>query len=334
MRFLVTGAAGFIGFHVTKKLHDEGHKVVGIDNLNDYYDVSLKKSRLQHLEKLEKFSFFKLDISNKDSVNKIFEEGSFDRVIHLAAQAGVRYSIENPYAYIDSNIMGFMTILEACRDHDINHLVYASSSSVYGLNKNLPFKVTDNVDNPISLYAASKKANELMAHTYSHLYSIPTTGLRFFTVYGPWGRPDMALFKFTKAMISGQPIDIYNNGNLSRDFTFVDDIVEGIYRIQNVVPCKSIFDDLTINEDDISAPYSLYNIGNGSPVKLTDFIETIEKKLKIKASKNYLPMQPGDVYKTFADTELLFDVVNYKPSVDIDEGISKFVSWYLDYYKI
>ncbi len=331
MKFLVTGAAGFIGFHTIIRLHDDGHEVIGLDNLNDYYDVSLKLSRLDILEELKNFKFIKADLADKKTINKLFKENSFDRVIHLAAQAGVRYSLENPYAYIDSNVMGFMTILEASKDNGVEHLIYASSSSVYGLNKSIPFKVTDNVDNPISLYAASKKANELMAHTYSHLYNLPTTGLRFFTVYGPWGRPDMALFKFTKSILSGQSIDVYNNGNLSRDFTYIDDIVEGIFRVQALIPNESVLEPSEEQGND-ATPYALFNIGNGSPVQLLDFIKSIEKGLGIEAEKNFLPMQPGDVYQTYADTNHLFEAVNYKPSVDIDTGIGNFLSWYKKYY--
>lgn len=333
MKYLVTGAAGFIGFHVVQLLCNAGHDVIGIDNLNDYYDVNLKESRLNLLSNLNNFRFSKLDLSDANEIAKLFAEEKFNRVIHLAAQAGVRYSLDNPMAYADSNLVGHLNILEGCRHHKIEHLVYASSSSVYGLNQKLPFSTSDSVDHPVSLYAATKKANELMAHTYSHLYGIPTTGLRFFTVYGPWGRPDMALFKFTKAILEGREIDVYNNGNLSRDFTYIDDIVEGIIRIADVIPQQQ--PDWTPEQGspaNSSAPYRIYNIGNGSPVKLLDFINAIETSLGIEAKKNMLPMQPGDVHATWAEMDDFFNATGYKPNVSVQEGVQRFVEWYKSYY--
>lgn len=335
MKLLVTGAAGFIGFNVVKRLCTAGHEVVGIDNLNDYYDVSLKESRLNVISHSENFKFIKMDLADTSAIADLFKTEKFNRVIHLAAQAGVRYSLENPMAYADSNLVGHLNILEGCRHNAIEHLVYASSSSVYGLNQKLPFSTADSVDHPVSLYAASKKANELMSHTYSHLYNIPTTGLRFFTVYGPWGRPDMALFKFTKAILSGKPIDVYNNGQLSRDFTYIDDIVEGIIRISGIIPEKNA--GWTVesgNPATSSAPYNIYNIGNGHPVKLLDFINALENSIGIKADKNMLPMQPGDVYTTWADTEDFFKVTGYRPLVNVQQGVNCFVKWYRDYYKV
>ncbi|MDC9596817.1 NAD-dependent epimerase [Xenorhabdus anantnagensis] len=333
MKYLVTGAAGFIGFHLIKKLIKNGNHVIGIDNINDYYDVSLKKSRLEALSNLKNFRFIFMDVSDRNSIEELFKNNKFDRVINLAAQAGVRYSLINPYSYSDSNLSGFLTILEGCRHNNINHLVYASSSSVYGLNDQFPFSTADSVDHPISLYAATKKANELMAHSYSHLYGIPTTGLRFFTVYGPWGRPDMALFKFTKAILSHEPIDVYNNGQLSRDFTYIDDIVEGIVRISDVVPIPdNSWTPKIGNPANSSAPYKIYNIGNGSPVNLMDYITALENSLGIKAIKNMLPMQPGDVYSTWADTEDLFKVTGYKPSTNVSDGVEQFIQWYKQYY--
>ncbi|MFQ2414368.1 NAD-dependent epimerase [Aeromonas caviae] len=332
-KYLVTGAAGFIGGAVSKRLCEQGHKVVGIDNINDYYDVSLKLARLDKLSDKVNFSFHKLDLSDRKLIAKLFAEEKFDRVIHLAAQAGVRYSIESPFSYVDSNLIGHLSILEGCRDTGVKHLVYASSSSVYGMNAKMPFSTADAVDHPVSLYAASKKANELMAHTYSHLYSIPTTGLRFFTVYGPWGRPDMALFKFTKAMLAGQPIDVYNNGQLSRDFTYIDDIVEGILRIADVVPIANPdWQSEKGSPADSSAPYRIFNIGNGSPVKLMDFIDALEKALGIEAIKNMLPMQAGDVYATWADTEDFFEATGYRPVMSVEKGVQAFVEWYKNYY--
>ena len=333
MKFLVTGAAGFIGSKVSERLCAAGHEVVGIDNINDYYDVNLKLDRLKKLELEKLFIFKKLDLIDRETINQLFLEHNFNRVIHLAAQAGVRYSIDNPFAYADSNLFGHLTILECCRNHNIQHLVYASSSSVYGLNSKMPFSTDDNVDHPISLYAATKKANELMSHTYSHLYDLPTTGLRFFTVYGPWGRPDMALLKFTHKIINGEPIDIYNHGNLSRDFTYIDDIVEGIIRIQNCVPIISDrCGTKSLSPSSSSAPYRVYNIGNGNPVKLMDYIYALEKSLGINAVKNFKEMQPGDVSSTWADTESLFKKIGYKPQTSLQTGIDKFTEWYKDYY--
>ncbi|OBU12767.1 NAD-dependent epimerase [Morganella psychrotolerans] len=335
MKYLVTGSAGFIGFYVAKKLLEHGFNVVGIDNINDYYDVSLKQSRLNILKMFDNFSFYKIDISDKEKMAILFKENKFDKVIHLAAQAGVRYSLINPFSYSESNLTGFLTILEGCRHNDIKHLIYASSSSVYGLNDTYPFSTNNSVDHPISLYAATKKSNELMAHSYSYLYNIPVTGLRFFTVYGPWGRPDMALFKFTNAIINEKPIDIYNNGEMSRDFTYIDDIVDGIYKILSLPPkgnklWKASSGILSTS----SAPYQIYNIGNGKPISLMKYIESLEENLKIKAIKNYLPMQPGDVYKTYADTNDLFEKTGYIPKTNIDDGIQKFVEWYKDFYKL
>jgi UDP-glucuronate 4-epimerase len=333
--YLVTGAAGFIGFHVAQRLCAEGHTVVGLDNINDYYDVSLKHARLALLQRESSFRFVEMDLTDKQGISRLFAEEKFDRVIHLAAQAGVRYSLDNPMTYVDSNLTGHMTILEGCRHNGVEHLVYASSSSVYGLNKKMPFATSDSVDHPVSLYAATKKANELMSHTYSHLYNIPTTGLRFFTVYGPWGRPDMALFKFTKAILEGRSIDIYNNGDLSRDFTYIDDIVEGILRIQDVIPQRdSAWTVESGSPGDSSAPYRIHNIGNGQPVKLMDFVAALENALDKTAQKNFMPMQPGDVYATYADTRSLYDATGYQPSVGVEEGVAKFVEWYKGFYQI
>ncbi|MFS7359177.1 NAD-dependent epimerase [Rahnella inusitata] len=335
MKYLVTGAAGFIGFYVSQRLLAAGHTVVGIDNLNDYYDVNLKLARLAQLENKDGFSFIKLDLADREGMAALFAEQRFDRVIHLAAQAGVRYSIENPLAYADSNLIGFVNVLEGCRHNKVGHLLYASSSSVYGLNKKQPFSTDDSVDHPVSLYAATKKANELMAHTYSHLYSLPTTGLRFFTVYGPWGRPDMALFKFTKAIIAGQSIDVYNRGEMRRDFTYIDDIEEAIVRLQDVIPQAQ--PDWTVENGSpasSSAPYSVYNIGNNSPVKLTAYISALEKALGTEASKNLLPMQPGDVHETSADTQPLYEAINFKPETTVEQGVQNFVDWYRDFYHV
>jgi UDP-glucuronate 4-epimerase len=335
MNYLVTGAVGFIGLHICLRLLAQGHQVVGIDNLNDYYEVTLKQDRLKQLLSVPGFRFEQLDLSDRNGIASLFAKEKFQRVIHLAAQAGVRYSIDNPMAYADSNLIGHLTILEGCRQHGVEHLVYASSSSVYGLNSKLPFSTADSVDHPVSLYAATKKANELMSHSYSHLYGIPTTGLRFFTVYGPWGRPDMALFKFTKAILDGKPIDVYNNGQLSRDFTYIDDIVEGILRISDVIPQSN--PDWNVEQGTpatSSAPYRVYNIGNGQPVKLLDFIEALENALGRSAIKNMMPMQPGDVHATWAETEDLFAVTGYRPQVAVQEGVNRFVDWYRAYYQI
>ncbi|APC10632.1 MULTISPECIES: NAD-dependent epimerase [Morganellaceae] len=333
MKFLITGTAGFIGYAVAKELLNQGHIVVGIDNVNNYYDQGLKQSRLHLLAQYPHFRFIPLDITEREKVVDLCTQEGFDRVIHLAAQAGVRYSLQNPFAYADSNLNGHLAILEGCRQAKIKHLVYASSSSVYGITDQTPFSTDMPTDHPVSLYAATKKANELMAHSYSHLYQLPTTGLRFFTVYGPWGRPDMALFKFTKAILAGEPIDVYNNGNLSRDFTFIDDIVEGIIRISDIIP-QADPENCSLSPAQSSAPYRLYNIGNGQPVKLTDFIAALEKSLGKKAIKNFLPMQAGDVYTTWADTEDLFKVTGYRPQVSIEQGVQAFVDWYQSYYRL
>lgn len=330
MHILVTGAAGFIGFHVSKKLLARGDTVVGLDNLNDYYDVSLKYERLTQIESQTGFTFVKADLQDRPTIDSLFKRHRFDAVINLAAQAGVRYSLENPQAYIDSNIVGFTNILECCRHHDIGHLVYASSSSVYGMNSATPFSVHDNVDHPMSLYAASKKANELMAHTYSHLFNVPTTGLRFFTVYGPWGRPDMALFLFTKAILAGEPLKVFNNGKMQRDFTYIDDIVEGIIRVTDKPATPNDkWDSAAPDPGTSSAPYRIFNIGNNNPVLLTDFISAIEKALGKTAIKELLPMQPGDVVATYADIDALIDAVDYHPQTPIQQGIDNFIAWYM-----
>ncbi|HQG13859.1 MAG TPA: NAD-dependent epimerase [bacterium] len=369
---LVTGAAGFIGFHITKRLLSEGHDVVGIDNLNDYYDVTLKESRLAILSKDEKFEFLKMDLADRGAMEKLFNEHEFSKVYHMAAQAGVRYSIDNPHVYVQSNLVGFLHILEGCRkqwtkDQKLDagsekreksgslvsslsplasvgrHLIYASSSSVYGSNTKLPFSTSDNVDHPISLYAATKKANELMAHTYSHLYGIPTTGLRFFTVYGPWGRPDMALFKFTKRILAGEPIKVFNEGHMKRDFTYIDDIVEGVLRVGNRFQVEQRLDSRSEKREKsgslvsslsplTSDLYKVYNIGNNNPVELLDFIKAIEDKLGKKAKMELLPMQRGDVPATYADVDDLMRDVGFKPSTSIRDGIDRFIDWYLSYY--
>ena len=334
MRILVTGAAGFIGYHLASRLLADGHEVVGIDNLNDYYSVALKNDRLALLAR-PGFSFEKLEMADADALPALFEMYKFDRVVHLAAQAGVRYSLENPAAYIQANLVAFGNLLECCRRHSVGHLVYASSSSVYGLNSQMPFSVRDNVDHPISLYAATKKANELMAHACSHLYGLPTTGLRFFTVYGPWGRPDMALFKFTKAILEGRPIDVYNHGRMRRDFTYVDDIVEGVVRVlwQTAAPDLN-WDAAAPNLGSSPAPYRIYNIGNNQSVALDDFIHTLEQVLGKTAIRNNLPMQPGDVPTTYADISDLNAAVGFQPTTDIKTGIGRFVNWYREYYRV
>ena len=332
MQILVTGAAGFIGYHLSEKLLARGDRVIGLDNLNDYYDVSLKEARLERLRHHDHFTFVKADLRDRDALNELFDATRFDAVINLAAQAGVRYSLENPHAYIDSNVIGFTNILECCRHHRIGHLVYASSSSVYGMNGSMPFSVHDNVDHPISLYAATKKANELMAHTYSHLYNIPTTGLRFFTVYGPWGRPDMALFLFTDAILKGEPIKVFNNGEMQRDFTYIDDIVEGIIRVTDKPATPSPdWDSRHPDPGTSSAPYRLYNIGNNNPVSLMEFIGAIEQAIGKKAEKQLLPMQPGDVAATYADIDALIEAVDYHPRTPIQEGINHFIEWYMNH---
>ncbi|HBM3143510.1 TPA: NAD-dependent epimerase [Klebsiella oxytoca] len=334
MKFLVTGAAGFIGFHACKRLLQAGHEVVGLDNMNEYYDVNLKQARLDLLQS-PLFSFHKIDLADREGIAQLFAHEKFNRVIHLAAQAGVRYSLENPFAYADSNLIGYLNILEGCRHNHVEHLLYASSSSVYGLNRKMPFSTDDSVDHPVSLYAATKKANELMAHTYSHLYGIPTTGLRFFTVYGPWGRPDMALFKFTKAMLEGKSIDVYNYGKMKRDFTYIDDIVEAIVRMQDIIPQPN--PEWTVETGspaDSSAPYRVYNIGNNSPVELMDYITALEEALGMVAEKNMMPIQPGDVLETSADTKPLYDMVGFRPQTTVSQGVKNFVDWYKAYYKV
>ena len=326
---LITGCAGFIGFHLSKQLLLNDYVVVGVDNLNSYYDVNLKQARLKQLKEYKNFTFELCSIEDKESMEKIFSQGQIDIVINLAAQAGVRYSLENPSAYIESNVVGFLNILECCRHNKIEHLIYASSSSVYGANTKLPFSTKDNVDYPVSLYAASKRANELMAHTYSHLYDLPTTGLRFFTVYGPWGRPDMSYFKFTNAIMKGEKIQVFNFGQMKRDFTYIDDIVEGIVRLMDKKPQQ-----IQVPNISSSAPHKVYNIGNNRPEELMTFISVIEEKIGKKAKKEFLPMQPGDVHATFADVEDLEKEIGFKPRTSINEGIEKFVDWYKEYYKL
>ncbi len=334
MKILVTGAAGFIGFHVSKALLERGDEVIGLDNLNDYYDPTLKQARLCQLMGQENFRFTKMDLADRDGMAAFFAKEKFQRVINLAAQAGVRYSLQNPHAYIESNIVGFMNILEGCRHNRVEHLTYASSSSVYGANTKMPFSVHDNVDHPVSLYATTKKANELMAHTYSHLFKLPTTGLRFFTVYGPWGRPDMALFLFTKAILEGRPIDVFNNGKMQRDFTYIDDIVEGVIRVTDKTAIANPeWNSRKPDPGTSKAPYRIYNIGNNNPVELMHLIETLEKALGRKAEKNYLPMQLGDVPATFADVDNLMRDVGFKPATSIETGVAKFVQWHTDYFK-
>lgn len=335
MKILITGAAGFIGFHLSAKLLDQSFEIIGIDNLNDYYDPKLKEARLEILNKNDNFTFHKVDLKDKETVDKVFQTYRPTHVINLAAQAGVRYSIENPSAYVDSNLIGFMNILEACRSYPVEHLLYASSSSVYGGNKVAPFSTNHNVDHPVSLYASTKKSNELMAHTYSHLYGIPTTGLRFFTVYGPYGRPDMAYFSFTNAILEGNPIKVFNHGKMERDFTYIDDIVEGITKLIDKAPKGN--KDWDESKDDLSesfAPYKIYNIGNNKPVPLMRFINALESSLGIEAEKIYMDMQPGDVQRTYADVSDLERDINFKPNTSIENGLSKFVEWYKEYYNI
>ena len=333
-KILVTGAAGFIGFHLTQLLIKKGYQVIGIDNLNDYYDINLKHGRLEILKKEEDFIFYRIDLKDKEDIDNLFEKYKFDYVINLAAQAGVRYSIINPYAYVDSNLVGFVNVLEACRKHPVKHLLYASSSSVYGGNKVAPFSTEHQVDHPVSLYAATKKSNELMAHTYSHLYKIPTTGLRFFTVYGPWGRPDMAYFSFTQDILSGNPIKVFNYGKMERDFTYIDDIVEGIYRLLPLAPKGNPeWDETKDKLSESFAPYKVYNIGNNQPVQLETFISVLENHLGQKAEKNYMEMQPGDVVKTYADTTDLEQAIKFKPKTTIEQGLGKYVEWYREFYQ-
>ena len=333
MKVLITGSAGFIGFFLAKALLARGDSVVGIDNLNDYYDPALKRARLQDLEQFaqaqqasQRYTFIPLDMADRAGMAQLFERHAFDAVVNLGAQAGVRYSIDNPNAYVDSNVVGFVNVLEGCRHSGVKHLVYASSSSVYGMNVKQPFSTADRVDYPISLYAATKKSNELMAHTYSHLFNIPTTGLRFFTVYGPWGRPDMAYFKFTKAILAGKPIDVYNHGDMLRDFTYIDDIIEGVVRIIDRIPQPQVNATTTVQ-----APYKLYNIGNNQPVTLRRFITALETALGQKAVENHLPMQPGDVPVTYADVDELIADVGFKPATEVEDGLERFVRWYRDY---
>lgn len=330
-KILVTGAAGFIGFHLSQHLLTRGDRVVGIDNLNDYYDVNLKKARLNILKKQVNFSFHKIDLADNNAIASLFSEHKFEVVVNLAAQAGVRYSLENPHAYVDSNLVGFVNILEGCRHHNVKHFVFASSSSVYGANKKIPFSVDDNVDNPVSLYAATKKSNELMAYTYSHLYKIPTTGLRFFTVYGAWGRPDMAYFIFTRNIIEGKPIKVFNYGKMQRDFTYIDDIIEGVIRVIDKIPQSHGNENNSSNHSD-KPPYKIYNIGNNQPVELMRFIEIVEECLGMKAEKTLLPIQPGDVPITYADVDDLYRDVGFKPSTPIEIGIANFINWYKVFY--
>ncbi|QXN87172.1 NAD-dependent epimerase [Tetragenococcus halophilus] len=333
MKILITGTAGFIGSHLAKRLISQGYEVVGVDNINDYYSVQLKKDRLKSIGD-NNFTFYKLNLEDYEGLNQVFSDEQPSVVVNLAAQAGVRYSLENPHAYIDSNIVGFMNILECCRHYKVDNLIYASSSSVYGANTSKPFKTSDNIDHPLSLYAATKKSNELMAHTYSHLYNLPTTGLRFFTVYGPWGRPDMALFKFTKAIINDEAIDVYNHGKMLRDFTYVDDIVEAVSRLVNkpAVPNPE-WTGADPDPSSSSAPYKIYNIGNNSPVRLMEFVEAIENKLGKVAKKNYMDLQPGDVPETYANVDDLYRDIDFKPETTIQDGVNKFIDWYLAYYE-
>jgi UDP-glucuronate 4-epimerase len=334
-RFLVTGAAGFIGFHLSRRLLERGDEVVGIDNLNPYYDVRLKTDRLAQIANAPGFTFHEMELADRDAMSALFERGKFDIVLHMAAQAGVRYSLENPHSYVASNLVGFLHVLEECRHKGVKHLVYASSSSVYGANTKRPYSVRDNVDHPLSLYAATKKSNELMAHTYSHLFRLPTTGLRFFTVYGPWGRPDMAMFLFTKAILAGEPINVFNYGNMRRDFTYVDDIVEGVIRTAEHVPQgEANWNSDSPDPGTSNAPFRVYNIGNNKPVELSHVIEVLERCLGAKAKKNLMPMQPGDVPETFADVDDLIRDVGFAPSTPIETGIEHFVEWYRQYHKV
>ncbi len=335
MKILVTGAAGFIGMHASQRLLARGDEVVGVDNLNDYYDPTLKEARLARLTPHPAFRFVKMDVADRAGMEQLFATEKFDRVIHLAAQAGVRYSLQNPQAYIDSNVVGFMNVLEGCRYSKVQHLVYASSSSVYGGNTKMPFSERDSVDHPVSIYAATKKANELMAHTYSHLYGLPTTGLRFFTVYGPWGRPDMALFLFTKAILEGRPIDVFNHGKMKRDFTYVDDIVEGVIRtLDRTAEPDAAFDSDQPDPGRSKAPFRVFNIGNHDPVQLMDFVAAIETTLGMSAQKNFMPLQDGDVPATYADTEALNAWTGFAPATSVQEGVARFVAWYRDYYRV
>ena len=335
MKILVTGAAGFIGMHASQRLLARGDEVVGVDNLNDYYDPTLKEARLARLTPHPAFRFVKMDVADRAGMKQLFATEKFDRVIHLAAQAGVRYSLQNPQAYIDSNVVGFMNVLEGCRYSKVQHLVYASSSSVYGGNTKMPFSERDSVDHPVSIYAATKKANELMAHTYSHLYGLPTTGLRFFTVYGPWGRPDMALFLFTKAILEGRPIDVFNHGKMKRDFTYVDDIVEGVIRtLDRTAEPDAAFDSDQPDPGRSKAPFRVFNIGNHDPVQLMDFVAAIETTLGMSAQKNFMPLQDGDVPATYADTEALNAWTGFAPATSVQEGVARFVAWYRDYYRV
>ena len=335
MKILVTGAAGFIGMHASQRLLARGDEVVGLDNLNDYYDPTLKEARLARLTPHPAFRFVKMNVADRAGMDRLFAEEKFDRVIHLAAQAGVRYSLQNPQAYIDSNVVGFMNVLEGCRYSKVQHLVYASSSSVYGGNTRMPFSERDSVDHPVSIYAATKKANELMAHTYSHLYGLPTTGLRFFTVYGPWGRPDMALFLFTKAILEGRPIDVFNHGKMKRDFTYVDDIVEGVIRtLDRTAEPDAAFDSDRPDPGRSKAPFRVFNIGNHDPVQLMDFVTAIESTLGMSAQKNFMPLQDGDVPATYADTEALNAWTGFAPATSVQDGVARFVAWYRDYYRV
>ncbi|TFH84979.1 NAD-dependent epimerase [Billgrantia azerbaijanica] len=340
MKLLITGMAGFIGHALARRLagaqlaNGERPEIVGIDNLSDYYDVSLKQARLDDLADCPNVHFQRLDLADRDGMAALFREHRFDRVVHLAAQAGVRYSLENPHAYADANLVGQLNVLEGCRHQKVGHLVYASSSSIYGMNDRVPFATSDAVDHPISLYAATKKAGELMAHTYAHLYGLPVTGLRFFTVYGPWGRPDMAMFKFVRAMFEGRPIQVYNHGDMSRDFTYIDDIVEGIVRILDVIPQGRDDAAATATPDVSTAPYALYNIGHGSPVSLMEFIRALEVATGREAICDYLPMQPGDVPRTWADTRALYRAIGYRPQTPVEEGARRFVDWYRRYYHV